>query len=73
MNPELQKSMQVTALSTTLDGHMLIILLIMLLADVLGGVANYFLSDRPERMRDGRDWARYPVLGVISALTVRCF
>ena len=73
MNPELQKSMQVTALSTTLDGHMLIILLIMLLAGVLGGVANYFLSDRPERMRDGRDWARYPVLGVISALTVPLF
>ena len=70
MNPELQKSMQVTALSTTLDGHMLIILMIMVLAGILGGVANYFLS---ERQGDGRDWTRYPVLGVISALTVPLF
>ena len=46
MNPELQKSLQVTALPSTLDGYMLIILLIMIAAGILGGVANYFLSDR---------------------------
>ena len=72
MNPELQKSLQVTALSNTLDGYMLIILLIMIAAGVLGGVANYFLSDR--QSETGRsDWGKYPVLGVIAALTVPLF
>ncbi len=72
MNPELQKSLQVTTLSNSLDGYMLIILLIMILAGVLGGIANYFLSDRhgdPER----REWGKYPILGVIAALTVPLF
>ena len=72
MNPELQKSLQVTALSNTLDSYMLIILLIMIAAGVLGGVANYFLSDRQSEA--GRsDWGKYPVLGVIAALTVPLF
>lgn len=72
MNPELQKSLQVTALSGSLDGYMLIILLIMVVAGVLGGIANYFLSDRqnnPVR----REWGRYTILGVVSALTVPLF
>ena len=46
MNPELQKSLQVSTLSNALDSYMLIILLIMIVAGVLGGVANFFLSDR---------------------------
>ena len=40
MNPELQKSLQVTVLPSTLDGYMLVILLIMVAAGLLGGVAN---------------------------------
>ena len=72
MNPELQKSLQVTALSNTLDSYMLIILLIMIAAGILGGVANYFLSERRAEM--GRDdWGKYPILGVIAALTVPLF
>ena len=72
MNPELQKSMQVTTtLADTFDGYMLIILLIMVTAGVLGGVANYFLSDRQNPNR--KDWGKYPVLGVIAALTVPLF
>ena len=73
MNPELQKSMQVTTtLSDSLDGYMLIVLLIMVAAGVLGGVANYFLSDR--QSDSGRkDWGKYPILGVIAALTVPLF
>ena len=72
MNPELQKSLQVTALSSTLDSYMLIILLIMIVAGLLGGVANYFLSER--RVDSGRgDWGKYPILGVIAALTVPLF
>jgi hypothetical protein len=72
MNPELQKSLQVTVLPSTLDGYMLVILLIMVAAGLLGGIANYFLSDR--QVDPGqRDWAKYPVLGVIAALTVPLF
>jgi len=70
MNPELQKSLQVTALSTTLDSYMLVILLIMVAAGVLGGIANYFLSDRSNARGE---WGRYAILGVIAALTVPLF
>ena len=72
MNPELQKSLQVTTLPNTLDSYMLMILLIMIAAGILGGVANYFLSERaPDSSR--RDWGKYPILGVIAALTVPLF
>ena len=55
MNTELQKSLQVTGMVGGLDGYMLVILGIMLLAGVLGGIANYFLSDRQgeQSSRDG--------------------
>ena len=72
MNPELQKSLQVTALSGTLDSYMLVILLIMVLAGVLGGIANYFLSDRQSES-GRREWGKYLTLGVIAALTVPLF
>ena len=72
MNPELQKSMQVTALSSSLDSYMLLILLIMIGAGILGGVANYFLSERQNEFAN-REWAKYPILGVIAALTVPLF
>lgn len=72
MNPELQKSLQVTVLPSTLDGYMLVILLIMIITGLLGGVANYFLSDRAAD-HGRRDWAKYPILGVIAALTVPLF
>ena len=57
MNPELQKSLQVTSLSGSLDSYMLIILLIMIAAGVLGGVANYFLRDRQQESSP-QDWAK---------------
>lgn len=72
MNPELQKSLQVTVLPVTLDGYMLVILLIMIVTGLLGGLGNYYLSDRrgdPGR----RDWLKHPLLGVIAALTVPLF
>ena len=72
MNPELQKSLQVTALSSTLDSYMLVILLIMVMAGVLGGVANYFLGDRQNEV-GRRDWGKFLILGVIAALTVPLF
>ena len=72
MATELQSALQVTAPSGALDSHMLIILAIMLACGLLGGVANYFLSDR--QTESGRhDWIKYPVLGVVAALTVPLF
>jgi hypothetical protein len=72
MNPELQKSLQVSALPSTLDSYMLVILLIMVAAGILGGLATNFLS---ERQLDSarREWAKYTVFGVIAALTVPLF
>jgi DNA-binding transcriptional ArsR family regulator len=72
MSAELQTAMQVTAPSGALDGHMLLILAIMICAGILGGLANFFLADRqgpPNR----HDWIKYPVLGVVAALTVPLF
>jgi hypothetical protein len=51
---------------------MLIILGIMVLAGILGGVANFFLSDRQGELVP-RDWIKYSILGVIAALTVPLF
>jgi DNA-binding transcriptional ArsR family regulator len=72
MQAELQTAFQVTAPSGGIDTHMLLILGIMVAAGMLGGAANYFLADRqgdPGR----RDWLKYPVLGVVAALTVPLF
>lgn len=72
MSAELQTALLVSAPSGALDIHMLLILFIMLVAGILGGAANYFLADRhgePAR----RDWLKYPILGVVAALTVPLF
>ena len=72
MSAELQTAFQVNAPAGGIDTHMLLILLIMVAAGILGGAANYFLADRqgePGR----RDWLKYPVLGVVAALTVPLF
>ena len=72
MSAELQTAFQVTSPSGMLDGHMLLILAIMVCAGLLGGTANYFLADRQgEPVR--HDWLKYPVLGVVAALTVPLF
>jgi gas vesicle protein len=72
MSAELQSAFQVTAPSGVLDGHMLLILFIMVCAGILGGAANYFLADR-QGEAGRREWLRYPVLGVVAALTVPLF
>lgn len=72
MSAELQTAFQVSTPSGVIDGHMLLILTIMLVAGILGGAANYFLSDR-SRDAGRREWIRYPVLGVVVALTVPLF
>ena len=72
MNTELQKSLQVTGMVGGLDGYMLMILGIMVLAGILGGIAIYFLSDRQGEL-SSRDGFKYATLGVIAALTVPLF
>ena len=72
MNPELQKSLQVTSLSNSLDSYMLVVLLIMIAAGILGGIANYYLSDRQSDSGRG-DWGKFLILGIIAALTVPLF
>jgi len=72
MSAELQTAFQVTAPSGGLDGHMVLILAIMICAGVLGGIANYFLADR-QADAGRRDWLKYPVLGIVAALTVPLF
>lgn len=72
MATELQTAFQVTPPSGAFDGHMLIIFAIMCVAGILGGIANFFLSDRHGEPGH-RDWVKYPILGVVAALTVPLF
>lgn len=72
MSTDLQSAFQVSTPSGGLDGHMLLILAIMVCAGILGGIANYFLADRQGEPAP-RDWLKYPVLGVVAALTVPLF
>lgn len=72
MAGDLQTVYSVSMPTGGLDAHMLVILAIMLVAGMLGGVANCFLADR-QGAPLGRDWIKYPVLGVVAALTVPLF
>ncbi len=69
---ELQKAMQVSQTFGALDGHLLIILGILVVAGILGGIANFFLRDRQVEP-EVREWLKYPVLGMVAALTVPLF
>lgn len=72
MTTELQSALLVTPPSGALDGHMLLILAIMVICGILGGLANFFLADRQGAPKAG-EWRKYPVLGVVAALTVPLF
>jgi len=72
MNPELQRSLQVSVLPGSLDGYMLVILVIMVIAGIVGGVANFYLSER-QGEAGRRDLGKYLTLGVTAALTVPLF
>lgn len=76
MSNELKTAFEITVPQGVLDSHMLVILLIMVLAGVLGGAANYFLADRSGERTTGpqrREWLKYLVFGVVAALTVPLF
>lgn len=72
MTGELTAAYQVASPSGALDGHMLLILIIIMVAGILGGAANYFLADRQGEPA-ASDWLKYPLLGVVAALTVPLF
>lgn len=64
---ELQNSLPVADMMS-MDSFMLSVLAVMLSAGVLGGLANYYLSER--YARGGQEKTKYIVLGVVAALVV---
>lgn len=64
---ELQNSLPVADMMS-MDSFMLSVLAVMLSAGVLGGLANYYLSER--YARGGQEKIKYIVLGVVAALVV---
>jgi hypothetical protein len=69
---ELQGTLQITNGGITLDNYMLLLLIIMIVSGVLGGIANYFMTERGNAF-SARDLTKYSVLGVVAALTVPLF
>lgn len=72
MSSELQPAILVSNPSGALDAHMLLILLIMIVAGLLGGAANYFLAERHSESAK-HDWSKYSIFGIVAALTVPLF
>ena len=58
--------------AAAIDGHLIIILGIMVAAGLLGGLANFFLNERDSNSPWGSA-GRHMVLGVVAALTVPLF
>jgi hypothetical protein len=58
--------------TAAIDGHLIIILGIMVATGLLGGIANYFLNERDSNSPWGSA-GKHMVLGVVSALTVPLF
>lgn len=69
---ELQGTVQMTAGGIMLDNYMLLLFGIMLFSGTLGGIANYFLSDRDGAF-SAKALFKYAVLGVVASLTVPLF
>lgn len=69
---ELQGTIQMGEVSGLVDNYMLLVLGIMVVAGILGGIANYFLAERHAEFA-WRDLFKYAVLGVVAALMVPLF
>ena len=69
---ELQGTMHIGEMGTLVDNYMLLVLGIMLASGVLGGIANYFLSERQSEF-NWHDLFKYMVLGVVASLMVPLF
>lgn len=61
-----------TAGGIMLDSYMLLLFGIMVFSGLLGGIANYFLSDRGGAFA-AKDMFKFAVLGIVAALTVPLF
>lgn len=67
---ELQPSLEVTSTIGAFDFQLLLVLLVMIVAGVLGGLANFYIAERQYgRSQARQDWRRYLVFGVVTALT----
>jgi DNA-binding MarR family transcriptional regulator len=69
---ELQGTIHIPEAGAMLDGYMLLILGIMVATGVLGGIANYFTTEK-HAGSVARDILKYAVLGIVAALTVPLF
>jgi len=69
---DLQGTVQMTTGGIMLDNYMLLLFGIMLFAGLLGGIANYFISDRGGAF-SGKELFKYAVLGIVASLTVPLF
>lgn len=69
---ELQGSLYMNGGGVTLDNYLLLLFGIMLFTGLLGGLANYFISERGAGF-SLKALLRYVVLGVVAALTVPLF
>ncbi|GHU12026.1 hypothetical protein FACS1894185_6150 [Betaproteobacteria bacterium] len=70
MELELQPSLEVASMSGAFDFQLLLALLVMVVAGVLGGLANFYIAERQYgRLQAHKDWRRYLVFGVVTALT----
>lgn len=69
---ELQGTLQMTAGGITLDNYMLLLLAVMIIAGILGGLANYFMSERAGDAT-GKEMTKFTLLGIVAALTVPLF
>ena len=64
----LQMANQLTNTLGGFDTHLQIVLGILVICGLLGGIGNFFLRDR-DADNGSKEWLRYPVLGVVAALT----
>lgn len=64
----LQLASQMSAPFGGFDLHLQMVVLILIGCGVLAGIGNYFLRDREVESRP-KDWLRYPLLGIVAALT----
>lgn len=69
---ELQGTQQMAAGGIMLDNYLLLLFGIMLFAGLLGGIANYFISERGGAFSI-KELVKYAVLGVVASLTVPLF
>ncbi len=69
---ELQGTLQMTAGGITLDNYMLLLLAVMVIAGILGGLANYFMSEKSGGSA-AKEMIKYALLGIVAALTVPLF